>query len=246
MQLPRLAGSRRMSTATAIIVLNTIGLAIGLFLNQVPYEQSFLTLLPLLALLAADFLVVTTSADRRTAIGRLGLAAVLAVWCTRYSVPVMAHFGWLVPLTAVAGLGAYVVFYLKAMAEPAVAEMVAFLGVYPLAELRSELRATNSAQLQAIRAVYAHSTPTDTFLDGFTGYGVFRPHASRFWFLHREMQAMMTPAEREMILRDMESGLMSPRMIGFDRSLRSLSPELNQYIATHYESLGVDPLFIRN
>src|SRR5260221_3962828 len=162
MQLPRLAGSRRMSTATAIIVLNTIGLAIGLFLNQVPYEQSFLTLLPLLALLAADFLVVTTSADRRTAIGRLGLAAVLAVWCTRYSLPVMAHFGWLVPLTAVAGLGAYVVFYLKAMAEPAGSAMGAFLCVYPLAALRSEVRAANSCPPQTSPGVYAHSTPPDT------------------------------------------------------------------------------------
>ncbi len=236
-----------------LVVLNLIGLVIGLFLNPVPYDQSFLTLMPLVAMLAASYIVgairglfeAEQDATTRERILVAGVGVLLVAFCIRYSVPIVTRYGLLFPAGAVLTAALSVYCYRTRAASALIATVTAFLVILPIAQLTTEFRATSKAQFAELESVYANSSPTDTFLDGFTGYGLFRPHASRFWFLHTEMQAMMTPDEKSEIVSGVITGRITPKMIGYDRSLKSLSPVMNQYIEANYRQLGTGPLYVR-
>ncbi len=75
---------------------------------------------------------------------------------------------------------------------------VALLLVFPVVEQADFLwQEPNDAQRARVAFVLAHTRPDEPVFDGYSGYGLFRPHAYRYWFLHEEVQQMLSREELE-------------------------------------------------
>ena len=114
---------------------------------------------------------------------------------------------------------------------------IALISVYPLQQQLYFLlrRPKNYPQRARVNYVMENTKPTDAVFDGNTGYGVFRPHAFKYWLLHDEVQAMLTPNEKGPLLIE-ELELRKPPIAIVDRFTLMLPPEVLDYINTHYES----------
>jgi len=110
------------------------------------------------------------------------------------------------------------------------------LAVQPVLALRGAYREKNDLQLARLRQVFDRTAPTDVVMDGWQGLGVFRPHAVYHFFLHGEVISMLTPAQLQAYLDGLERGIIQPRMIAVDASLRSLGPRFLRFVDAHYTS----------
>jgi hypothetical protein len=138
---------------------------------------------------------------------------------------------------------------LSGAAGPAVRAAVALFGlaaaaVRPAFFFAADLdraRPKLEEQLGRIRLVLATTSARDTVLDGFTGAGVFRPHAWHYFFLHDEIRALLGPAERSRLLGDLRDGRIAPAVVLLDDDLRALSPEVTAFLEAGYAPAG-DPV----
>jgi hypothetical protein len=74
---------------------------------------------------------------------------------------------------------------------------------------------------------------TDPVFDGRSGYGVFRPHAYRYWFLHDEMQMMLSEEEKGPdIVRALETQHVPVVIV--DDFTRLLPRAVLDYVAAQY------------
>src|SRR5262249_52884236 len=73
------------------------------------------------------------------------------------------------------------------------ATLIASVGIilFPLRQIYHQTERTNSKQLEAIKFIMDNTAPEDAVLDGWSGFGVFRPHAYYYHFLHAELRAML-------------------------------------------------------
>ena len=92
----------------------------------------------------------------------------------------------------------------------------------------------NSYDLQSLRYAIEKTSPTDTMMDGFTGFGVFRPHAYFYWFLHSEIVEMMTDEQRRQLLADFQTGKIAPRYILLDSFLARVLFPIRWYVWDNY------------
>lgn len=99
---------------------------------------------------------------------------------------------------------------------------------------------TNTTTLNQIRYVFQNTSPTDTCMDGWTGLGVFRPHAWFYWLLHDEMRAMLSERTVSEIEASLRSGSIAPKLIFYDDDLKGLSAQTAQFFESHYEPTGVE------
>ena len=113
---------------------------------------------------------------------------------------------------------------------------VALLLAYPLVQqVEWAASSSNASQRRAVDYVLATTTPTETVFDGYSGYGVFRPHAYRYWFLHDEVQLMLSERERtESIIAALEDR--RPPLAIVDQWTRLLPQPVLDYIGSHYEN----------
>jgi hypothetical protein len=95
-----------------------------------------------------------------------------------------------------------------------------------------------------MRLVQGLTSPTDTVLDGFTGAGVFRPHAYYYFFLHDEIRALLGGPEIDGLRRALRDGEIAPALVLFDFDIQDLSPEVKSFVEENYEPAG-DPLVWR-
>ncbi len=107
--------------------------------------------------------------------------------------------------------------------------------------LNQRLR-TGEGKERAIGLILDNSAPTDTVLDGYSGIGVFRPHAFRYFFLHAEMRKMLSEAEVRELEDGLETGAIAPRFVSGDSNLRALSPRVREYLDRTYQPTGVEPV----
>ncbi len=242
-----------------VLVLNTLGLLAGVFIIPVPYPQYFLTFLPLLALLGGTFLLDVVDAAvevmRRRRAWRWAsdtewaVAAVLAAVALGYALRV-AQPPVLAPVLSMALWAGVLVLAVPLLLgrarQLALALVLAAASVHPLLRLAQTSPGwTNSARLGAIRYVLAQTTPQDTVMDGWTGVGVFRPHAYPYFFLHREIQATLTDAQRRALLADLRAGRIAPTLIFYDRFLRALSSDFRAFFEERYAPVGYGPIWRR-
>ena len=96
-------------------------------------------------------------------------------------------------------------------------------------------------QLARMRLVLALTTPGETVMDGFTGAGVFRPHAYYYFFLHDEIRALLEGPEKDGLRRALRDGEIAPALVLFDFDVQDLSPEVKLFVEENYEPAG-DPL----
>ncbi|HEX6736928.1 MAG TPA: hypothetical protein VF310_01515, partial [Vicinamibacteria bacterium] len=105
------------------------------------------------------------------------------------------------------------------------------LGVRPADQKMAE-------QLARLRFVLANTTPEQTVLDGFTGAGVFRPHAYYYFFLHDEVRPLLGLEELRRLRGQLRDGEIAPALVILDRDLKELDGEVVQFLADNYEDVG--------
>ncbi|HEY7371778.1 MAG TPA: hypothetical protein VIF57_06335, partial [Polyangia bacterium] len=112
----------------------------------------------------------------------------------------------------------------------------AALLILPTVDLARAFGHRNDAQLARLAFVYAHTRPTDPVLDGWLGTAVFRPHPLPYFFMHRELQAMLTESEKDAYLGALERRTVRPALIAMDDELRALGPRFLAFVRRDYVS----------
>jgi hypothetical protein len=231
-----------------ILIPSLLGLIGGLFLIPAPYQQYYLLFLPLLSLLAGAFLV--ESVDKLAALRErmhLWQWSLLVTLCSLIILtglglisrgagshwpPLLVTTYW---LSAV--IGTLILLVLRARTF-ALVFFLMVLSAAPLKRMGDVFDLRNSAQLDEIRYIVEHTAPTDTIMDGFTGSGVFRPHAYFYFFPHYGIRTMLTDEDRHELLKDLYSGRIAPKLILFDKNLQDLSPAISAFLEENYQSVG--------
>jgi 4-amino-4-deoxy-L-arabinose transferase-like glycosyltransferase len=108
--------------------------------------------------------------------------------------------------------------------------------IWPGVELKRSLARRDDRQMARLRYVFDHTKPADAVLDGWLGTQVFRPHPLYYAFMHRELLAMLSPADKDAYLGPLESGRVRPALITLDDELVALGPRLLSFVRQNYVS----------
>jgi len=256
--VPKLISGPNLDRGDYIIAINLVGLIIGLFIIPVPWRQYYLMFLPLLALFAARFLinVIDKLANSRTdgpwtyssfwtgSILFLLLAAGLLLWTfpslSDITLSVIAKKSFIFT-TIVCGMAAI---YFKKQ-DLALAILLVAVHLPTAKKFKNKFNQSNREQLTNIQYVIDNSSPTDTFMDGWKGIGLFRPHAYFYWMLHEEIRGMLTENQKEQLLDDLEIEKIRPYFVNLDEDLIQLSPEITAYFKENYQPVDVADLYRR-
>lgn len=248
---------RRGIGAADVPALFLLALAAGIFLAPVVWEEYFVLLLPFAILVAAQALrrgwrryEKSDSAAGRELVALLaGILATLAVvdliglsWIAGYPISHGAVAATLAAwsLFTAAGLRAR---SRESRSEPAW-WLAALLALPVVQQLDWTPRHRNDVERQRVQYVLSRTTPQQAVFDGRSGWGVFRPHAYRYWFLHDEMQLMLTKSEKtEAIVAALKRP--STQMAIVDDYVRLLPPVVLETIRTEFEPTPFADLWIR-
>jgi hypothetical protein len=243
-----------------VLVINTLGLIFGLFLLPQPYRQYFLTFLPLLGLLGATGLVDMVDwllALRRrrpswlrpsrvvTIAGTFAVVTTVGLWWSLTS-PDYAVDLCVEVLFAVCALALAMIPLSFGRGGSALAIVLLLWSIYPLNQIHAAFEWTNRRQLAILRYVLENTTPEETVMDGWSGIGVFRPHAWFYWFPHGDINPLFTPEQRRGLLEDLRSGKIAPKLVNLDASVQSILPEVTEFFTKNYEPVGLLSIRKRN
>ena len=247
-----------------VYVLSALGLFGGLFIIQVPHRQYYLMFLPLGAVFASGAFLEAMGWAAAAVRGERARSArsvlyIVTGTCAFVALVILAlkilrpHFlndlmdanNWLprtfhAELWLVALVSAAVCLLFRRENLPA-AVLLAGLSLYPFRIMLDDVHDTNTTTLNEIRYVLQNTSPTDTCLDGWTGLGVFRPHAWFYWFLHGEVRAMLSERTKNELVANLRSGSIAPKLIFYDQDLKGLT-ETAQFFEKCYESTGEGPI----
>jgi hypothetical protein len=227
-----------------------LSLCLGIFLIPVVWEEYYLLVLPFALILAGMTLTdfarkyllregkFLSGVDRRTWLIVLLLTAAMAI-------PAFTEVGHLSKLGAArlavivtAWVALFLLLAWKRSMSPRwkAILLIALVSVYPLQQqvylLFRSLK--NGEQRARVNYVMAHTKPSDAVFDGNSGYGVFRPHAFKYWLLHDEVQAMLTPEEKGPgLVESLQTR--KPPIVIVDRFTQMLPPQVLDYINAHYD-----------
>lgn len=221
----------------------TIGTMAGVAAMPVVQRQEYLLFLPLLALQAATALISLATVGRprrevRWAIG-CGVLIVVAAAGLWGLDPVPFCVGiedidlWRGPALAWVALTAAT--FIALLIRPgrlAAVVTVVLASAVPVAA--SALGATNVAQHTMLARMMALTSPTDAVLDGWRGYGVFRPQAWYYGFLHEEIRSLLGDAQRQALANDLASGHLAPKLALLDSDLLAVSPDVKRQLRAWY------------
>ena len=104
---------------------------------------------------------------------------------------------------------------------------------------------TSEAKEKAIALILDNSSASDTVLDGYSGIGVFRPHAFRYFFLHTEMRQMLSLGAVRELEDGLEQGAIAPRFASGDSHLKAVSPRVRDFLQRNFAPVGDGPLLLR-
>jgi hypothetical protein len=76
-------------------------------------------------------------------------------------------------------------------------------------------------------------------LDGFSGLGVFRPHAWFFFYPNEDIRPLIDHSEVTGLVRRLRNGVVSPRLAILDRDLQAVDSELLQFLKENYTQIGM-------
>jgi hypothetical protein len=120
--------------------------------------------------------------------------------------------------------------------------LLAALSVDPLRRQAETFLSTNAEQLDRLSFVLRNSEPSEAVMDGFSGLGVFRPHAYYYYFLLGKIRSTWPPRDFGRLLRRLQTGRIAPRLIVWDPYLRGLSAEINAFLEERYAPVGREPV----
>jgi hypothetical protein len=245
-----LLGARRPATNSldGVLAIWTVGTLIGLWLMPVVQRQHYVLVLPLLALFAAEALLRIL--DRQapwTAWNRSALQIGAAVTVG------LAMFYGLDPFPVVPGLPDVETYRLPSLLwqcltiglavflawwRPAWASVcVALVALNPLPTAWAARLNTADGQLEGMGRVMAMTGPTDTVMDGSTGWGTFRPHALRHFNLSPENSAWLEPADKRGVVAAIESGQLAPKAVVLDLDLQVFAEDLKPLLRRWYRPI---------
>ena len=254
----RIISASSLDRGDYIFTINLAGLMVGLFIIPVPWRQYYLMFLPLLALFAARFLinVINELANSRTdgpwtlssfwtrSIIFLLLAAGLLLWTfpslSDMQLSSIVNKSFIFTIIAV---GLVPIYFKKR--DLALTILLVAVHLPTAKKFISKFNQSNQDQLTSIRYVIENSSPTDTFMDGWKGIGLFRPHAYFYWMLHEEIRGMLSDQQKDQLLKDLQSGKINPLLVNLDEDLVQLSPKITSYFKENYRPVKVGDLYRR-
>lgn len=93
-------------------------------------------------------------------------------------------------------------------------------------------------------AIMANTEPGDAVLTGWRGCAVFRPHAYRYFFLHKGVLQMLSPQERgDLVLEALRSK--EPAAAIRDEATQGLSNDVQSYLDQNYAPADVGDIWFR-
>ena len=214
------------------------------------YPQFYLLWMPLLAALAARRIVAVCDrvTERGNVFAVIAVAECLVVaqsvlWRRAY----LAGFGGALPqLTAVDSFNALVLLALAvaivAIAVAAVRRqgtaavlLIAGSGMgYGVLRNVDIALWSNRAQIATIAAVNRQIPPEGRVLDGFTGFGVLRPHEWYYWWINEYSLALVPDEELQIsLLTRLQQN--PPAAVLFDRNLERLPENVLVWIRANYD-----------
>ena len=238
-------------------VIATYTLIASLYVIPVPYRQYYLFFLPLLALFAAVLLLRFAEAlhkgisewrwrDARVLwwVQLLALYLVAVVWEMLRAARYAYNIAVLGLLCGIVCVGVVAILLSPRMRYVPLVLMWGLMAD-PFNQMLGAFLHDNTRQLAKIQYILDHSTPKDTVLDGWSGYGVFRPHAYFYYFLHDEMLAMLNDAQKGQDIIDAVERERTKFVI-YDKNVRMLPKELQVYIRKKYSPTGLEEIYERN
>jgi dolichol-phosphate mannosyltransferase len=226
-----------------LLIVVTAGLIAGLWEMPLAREQYELTFLPPLAVFAGAFMLGIADGLRAEYLGgesrrRRCLVASIALIVAIIAIAAKEPL-WLKICSAVVMVLASALM-LTVPGEVVIAAVLCALCVPPYWATHRVLTVDNAATLGTLRYVIEETAPTDTFMDRWTGIGVFRPHAYFYWFLHEEIVAMLTEGQHEQMLADLQSGKIAPRYIVAD-DWDEVSDRIPEFLLSNYRPVPGEP-----
>jgi hypothetical protein len=252
----------RISQPDFTLYVNTLGLIGGLFIIPVPYPQYCMLFLPLIAIYAAQFLVrlpeyasIALGTIQSAKWHRILAATVLllflfliaflvrennnlkmlAAWAPEYPY-------WFYPtLTIVVAMG-FTRFQAHQMAALTLLVPSIMFSVQQMMWMRG---LDNSESISNLQFVQHNSGPHDIVLDGWSGLGVFRPHAWYYSFTHGGVHRAIAAKEIHKLETNMSEGQVRPCFVIFDDELKQVSSPLNKIIEEEYKPSGHGNIWMR-
>lgn len=236
---------QRAFSAGKLLILSAASLIAGLWEMPVAQEQYYLTFLPLLAIFAARFLIGVVAAvggeypalhrsELRYAIAIAFLGGTIAILMTR------PDRIWLHPdtrwmkVSVVLLLLAGTALMFRSRSEAALTLLLCAVCLCPYYLARVQFLNDNTSELRSLRYVIEQTSPSDTMMDGFSGIGVFRPHAYFYWFLNTEIVEMMPAEQKRALLADFQAGKIAPRYLILDYFLARVLFPIRWYVWDNY------------
>ena len=235
-----------------LLILSSVALIAGLWELPIAQEQYYLTFLPLLAIFSARFMiaVATVVSGKYSAWDRSGLRYMIAIAFLGGTIALlMTRHDWIwahsetrwlmgsVVLLLVAGT----VLMLRARTAAALTVLLCAVCICPYYLARVQFLEVNTNELQSLRYTIEKTSPTDTMMDGFSGIGVFRPHAYFYWFLDPEIFAMMTDEQKRQLLADLQTGKLAPRYLIMDSFLDDVLSPIRWYVSSNFSMVQHQP-----
>lgn len=235
-----------------LLILSSVALIAGLWELPIAQEQYYLTFLPLLAIFSARFMiaVATVVSGKYSAWDRSGLRYMIAIAFLGGTIALlMTRHDWIwahpearwlkesVVLLLVVGT----VLMLRARSAAALTVLLCAVCICPYYLARVQFLEVNTKELQSLRYTIEKTSPTDTMMDGFSGIGVFRPHAYFYWYLDPEIFAMMTDEQKRQLLADLQTGKLAPRYLIMDSFLDDVLSPIRWYVSSNFSMVQHQP-----
>ena len=232
----------------AIVLLPTLAVIAGLAFIPTPFPQYLLLVVPTASIYGAEFLEqamhgaanangAAKAAPYRPPDRDLALTLIVFAGIAVLGVGIAQPFfrsAFIYPTLAIAALAAIVVVRRR---QPAVAAAIAIvtLSTYSLQQLVWMKGLSNADALGAMRFIHASTSPTDRVMDGFTGFGWFRPQASFYWFVAPGVRPRMTAEEKADAVAMLSDCRRQPKIVILDDHLRQLAPGVTPAVERGYE-----------
>jgi len=229
----------------AAVFLPAASLMAGLAIIPAPFPQYLLLVLPAASVYAADLICSSLSPARSEsameqilAITVFAVVAVVALAVARPYFRTIAAY----PLLGIIVIGLVALFVRRGEAGFATVAVVVGVSVLSAQQLLWMHGLSNREALDEMRFIHGATSVDDTIMDGFTGVGWFRPHASYYWFTTPAVQAKLALRERAGIAAMLRDCTSEPRVVILDQYLEQLSSTVRsdvvqRYLPTPYSSI---------
>src|SRR5262249_50889278 len=103
----------------------------------------------------------------------------------------------------------------------------------------------NADALAQMRFIHASTKPTDRVMDGFAGFGWFRPHAAFYWFTAPGVRPRVPPQEKARMVAMLADCRTQPGVVILDEHLRQLAPNVEPTVTRFYRPTAYPLLWVR-